>query len=402
LEGLPLTTLNVAGRILTPGTVTLMVNGKPATVHFSRDVILRAYERLKTRVAAGEAGMRLSHPAVGDLPIRYGHVREVRADHARGEVWLAASEPLPELLKLLTPEAAEKLQSLGLSFYGSAPLRRRDDGTYDAVDLDVTDVDIVGKGSFPGSGIVPTIPQGLAAQAVPAPQWSEHGAFAVLAAQFTLNPTGTNKTKESNTMEPEQLKAQLAAKDTELAKAKEEVASLAAKVAELAPKAAQADKATQENATLAAKLTELTGQVKTLESEATDRRAKDDVQQYVLAGKAAPAEVQELVEVRKVTGPDKFRAMMDKRPVIIAPGERGHAPSPKNEAPSLEEQAAKEIAEFPGGPRGVIHAGLHKLATPEGRAYASVLAAKHADDPTVQRDPHIRAVLAAQAPKGGA
>lgn len=399
--------LNVKGLFLAPGKITAALGGKPATIHISREAASRIAERTRARAQGGSIEMRLSHPSTGDMPIRWGRVKEVRIDPAQGRAYVASSEPYPQMAELLTDEARAKLWELGLSAFGRPVLKPREDGAYDMIDWDIRAIDIVDEGAVQGSRIVPSIPADLAAKLaaassrLPAPGEDlvtiappTEGGLAEAARRASL--------EELNTMEKEQLEQQLKAKEQELAAKATDLAAKDHRIKELETQnkdlAAKLSEATKDAALvkdLAAKLETTTKQVKELQDERDQRLVEDDVEDAILAGKAVPAERSGLVEARTAMGATKFKAMINARPVIVPAGERGQTNREDAGATSAEQEAAKTVEKY--GVDRTLDAGLHRLPTGEGQAIRGLLAAKHADHPRVQRELRAEILAAKQA-----
>lgn len=407
---------DVKGRILTPGSFTPVVDGEPAEVEFTREVILDAYDRLKARVEAGQVEMRLSHPNVGDLPIKWGKATEVRVDSEAGDVWLTASKPFPEMERLLTDEAREKLPEMGLSINGEMRLKPKRDkdgipvkGKYVCVHLDIDAIDIVSQGAFAGSDITREVPAGLAAKEAnssptrsagdkagqrwvkakevkPMPKITsidqipadvrdqlgddqkakaymeaynaaiEEGRDPVEAAEEAMR----SATKQANA---EDGSAEDGAAEAYMKKGK---AKAAAKSATLEAKLAAKD---EELASIRASLKVVEASVATLQAqnaalaaEKAAAEAERDVEWAIVsARRALPAERAPLLEVRKAAGHDKFTAMVKARAQVSIPvGEKGRelAGAGTDAKQEAESKASEILAKF--GVEGVFQAGLHE------------------------------------------
>lgn len=402
--------LNLKGRILAPGTVRLHFNGQPATVHVTKDVLLRAGERAQAKAKAGLIGMRLDHPNVGDLPIRWGVAKDFRVNHETGEVWLSASEPYPEMSRLLGDTAIDRLQEMGLSVHGPTRVKPRSDGSYDLVDLDFNWVDIVDRGAFPGSGITPTIPGEVAAKLAEAsrtlppslaPAAYEEG---VVAARFPPT-TGLSEAMPASQEELDMDAKTLQQQNEELQKQLKELEGrLSAKEAEETKTAELGDKLGKletQVGDLSARAEKAEKRVGELEEEKATRDAADDVKEAIASGKAVPAERDALLKARRKLGREDFKAMISARSVVVPAGERGAAPDTgaSGGQPSVEAEAQKDLETH--GVEGVLGAGLHELQTPLGEAVRGLLAAKHADHPMVRRE-MLRGVISAKKPEAPA
>lgn len=416
----------VKGLILKPGAFAAHIDGQPRRIHVSRDVVLDAYARIKAKLGAGNVlEMRLSHPGVGDMPLRWGIVTEVKHDPGKAEVWLAASRFLPEAERLLTDEARDKLATLGLSVAGPINFRARPDGDVDVTMIDVEAVDIVTQGAFEGSWITPTLPAGLAAQAgvhitppptvvitgdttmpklegvddIPADtrdgltpeqqavyvatynaaidegKTPEEAHEAALAAATTTAPGPTNAEPE-NTMA-----AKAASLEAEVRQLRAELAAKKSEKGDLAARLAKAE----------SKIGDLAAKHAALEAEKLEREAVDDVAGAIAAGKATPAEEAALLSVRRKLGHDDFTAMIQARGVIVPAGQKGAQPQHPNDPGSVE--AAELVAKL--GPDGAVLAGVHKV----NPAVRAELVAKHAEHPAVRRA--LAADIKAAATKSG-
>lgn len=464
--------LSIKGLILRPGVFAPHVNGKPARVRFTRDVVLAAFARLRDRVREGRVTMRLVHPDLNPLSLPYGHVREVRADPTTGEVFITASEALPEVERLFDADARRALMSLGLSVRSAVDLRaatdtERGEFDYDALRLDVEAADVVDRGAFTGSRIVSHLPAGLVARIA-----AQHGTLPVTAdapggsGAHATSDQGTQETR--NTMPllqgpqdiPEDVRQQLgtpelqaayveaynrlvtqgvdpvAASQQAVAEALQHAppaggppqppsppnagstppvgmsarrtqdestmttdpkiqAQLQARAAELEDEVktlqAQLSAKDGEKATLEARLGDVEGKLSAMEAEKMDRLARDDVATAVAAGKVPPAAETAYLSARKALGPTAWRDLMSAAPVVVPAGERGRVNASAATATPEEEDALDRAARLVQrvGVDGVFQAGLQDR--PHVRA---ALAARHADDPRVQR-------LTATATKGG-
>jgi len=405
---------NVRGLVLQPGTFTPYINGLPAEVEFPKDIILRAFVKLRARLQAGtDVVMRLSHTDVGEMPLKWGKVREVRIDADKGEVWLTQSEPFAEMLQVLTEEAREKLLQMGLSVAGPMRVKRKLGGGYIATDLEVDAIDIVGQGAFLGrittdvpatllamnsapTGLPPLPPPGVLLVSV---DDVAEDLFAILndAATAQKYVAAYNLAVKSGLLPEAAHRKALAESVTQIVKHQgatnpmpEPVTLAAEEAAALRAKAAKTTDLEQEvvslRAAIGTKDTELATHkttADTLQKELDARDARDDVAAAVRANKATPAEEPFLVEVRATLGKDKFQAMLEKRgPQGPPAGEKGHAGKPPVEDSAQSEklaQAEADIERF-GGVKAVASSGLPTIDAD----IAAVLRAKHADHPTVK------------------
>jgi len=444
--------LNLKGRILTPGIFTAHVDGEPARVRFTKPVIMDAYRRLQARLAQGAPGveMRLVHPHLHPLSLPFGRVREVRADAERGDVWLTASTPNPEMESLLDDEARARLRALGLSIRAPIVLHPAPEGAdydYDAVEIQISAVDVVDEGAFDGSSITESVPAGLAARnAYPSSSAAHAGVVVHLAAQEP--PTETKLMIENQEQVPEEVRSQLSEEQLaayieaynaaiaaeqspeeaheaamkvaleaktiegmdgdETDKDKEKDKEMTARIGKLQARAAKAETTlktvSKERDTLRAELNATKGENKslaertvkleefkaTLEAEKATREARDDVQWAIVeARRAAPAERATLLEARTAMGREKFRAMISARGYAIPVGEKGSATMESSDEETENVERAQRLVSTLGA-RGVLQSNVY-----QANGYvARELLARHGDDPAVKR---LKATLDASA-----
>lgn len=418
----------VRGKILSPGVWHPLVQNpktghmEPGTLHIGPDVILEAYAQLKEDVAAGRVDMQLTHPDAGGMPLRWGIVRAVKVDPARGEVWLDKSEVLPSMQDVLTSEAVDKLQSLGLSVrarFRSVPIEGRV-MEFRVTRMRIDGVDIVREGASPGSDIVPGLPAGLLARFTGTHAKSPGTAGARASAkelrtmaEMTMDtlPEDVKKlppsahakyveaynaaAKEEN-RSPEDahkmafeaasqfaasaekdagiMKAQLAARDTRVSELERTNRDLEQK---LAAKNGEAQ-------TLEARVAATESQLQKMVAERAETEAVHDVDAAVRAGKILPAERDVQLRARRALGHDLFTEQVSLRPVLVMPGEKGNAQPQNPQAPEDEKVARADIQKF--GVDGVFRAGLHKQHVMGSETLREVLMAEHADHPLVRKN----------------
>lgn len=422
--------LDVKGLVLKPGVYALHVNGQPARVRFTREVIQAAYAKLKAKLARGGGlEMRLVHPDLHPLSIPYGRATAFRHDPTTGSVYLASSVPLPEVESLFDEGARDALLKMGLSMRAPARLKPCEDGEadYDAAELgDLTAVDIVDEGAFAGSNIVQHLPAGLVARISSA---HAKGAFTVTGqragtvAQATdqgeppmpklesveqvpdevramLQPeqlpayiTAYNAAIDAGMMPEDAHKAALAAiagpagQDETMTKELEQVqARLSAATAEKTRleqektdlEAALAA-AKGENTTLDQRLKLVEADLNAAKAEKADREAADDVEKVILSGRATPAMREGLLATRKASK-EGFAKLAASLPQLVPVGEKGRAGDGAPAPDAAEKDRAERLyVQMRGEPDAIIGQGLH-----QNPAMRALLAARHPDHPKVK------------------
>lgn len=430
------TDLDVKGRILYPCIAPLAVNGKPARVRFSREVINAAYAKLKAKLArGGGVEMRLVHPDLNPLSIPYGRTNGFRHDPTTGSVYLAGSMPLPEMESLFDAQAREALLKMGLSMRAPARLEPCTDGEadYDAVEMgELIAVDIVDRGAFVGSEIVQHLPAGLTARISSA---HAKGAFTVtgqragniaqapgtgesqpmpkiesveqvpdevramvpedqLPAYITaynamitagLDPQAaheaalkavTNPAGQEQSMKPEDVKtieARLAAASADKARLEQEKTDLVAQLSAMKG----------ENTTLDARLKLVEADLSAAKAEKADRDAQDDVDS-VIRGGVAPAMREGLLAARKSMGKEGFAKLAATIPKTVPVGEMGRTGEHAGASPvdvAEKERAERLYTRAAGNVDQILAERLHE----SNPAMMGLLAARHADHPKIKR-----------------